>query len=239
MDAFLDVPPGSLNAARSFWSAASGWPAGDAWPEHPEFSSFVPPDGMSYLHLQTIDGPPRIHLDLAGDTDSDTTRLEQLGATRQWRGDRWQVMRSPAGLPFCIYGPVSAWTRPGPAVWPDRHRSRISRLCVDIPAKWYAAELHFWQEATGWAAESAYCADSQQPLHGPSSALRLSLHRLGDDDSATRARAHLNLETDDMAVELGRVQQLGAQQLSFDDGFAALRDPVGLPFCVSENDPGH
>jgi predicted enzyme related to lactoylglutathione lyase len=237
MDAFVDVPAGSLDVAHSFWSSVTGWPVGDSWAGHPEFCSFLPPNGMSYLHLQTIGEAPRVHLDLAGDTDSDTARLEQLGAARQWRGERWQVMSSPAGLPFCIYGPVSVWTLPGPTVWPDGHRSRINQLCINVPADQYDTELTFWQAATGLADER-HAAGFHRLVH-PAIPLQLVLHRLGDDDSATRARARLGLGTDDTAAELGRVQQLGAQQLDYAGGCTALRDPTGLPFCLCESDPGH
>jgi len=52
--------------------------------------------------VQTVEGAPRVHLDLLGDLDVDPARLERLGAVRGHPGDGWQVMTSPAGLPFCV-----------------------------------------------------------------------------------------------------------------------------------------
>jgi len=57
------------------------------------------------------------------------------------------------------------------------------------------------------------------------------------DDGGTHARAHLDLGTDDVAAEVARVRALGAELLWPGAGFVALRDPVGLPFCVTANDP--
>ena len=81
MHAFVDVPGEDVAKAHAFWSAVLGWPVGDPWPGHPEFASFVPTDGAPYVHVQRIDGPPRIHLDLVGEIDRDTARLEGLGAS--------------------------------------------------------------------------------------------------------------------------------------------------------------
>ena len=102
MHAFVDVPARHVEATRAFWSAVTGWPPGEAWPGHPEFTSLPPPTGTPYLHVQTVEGAPRVHLDLLGDLDVDPARLERLGAVRGHPGDGWQVMTSPAGLPFCV-----------------------------------------------------------------------------------------------------------------------------------------
>src|SRR6476646_10013533 len=98
LHAFVDVPAERAEAARSFWSSVLGWPSGDPWSGHPEFTSFVPTDGAPYVHVQRIEGPPRIHLDLVGEIEPDTARLEELGATRVYRGAAWQAIASPAGL---------------------------------------------------------------------------------------------------------------------------------------------
>jgi len=102
MHAFVDVPAEDVATAQAFWSSVLGWPVGDPWPGHPEFTSFVPDGGAPYVHVQRVDGPPRVHLDLVGDIERDGARLEGLGATRGYRGPAWQAMASPAGLPFFV-----------------------------------------------------------------------------------------------------------------------------------------
>ena len=235
--AFVDVPARHAEATRAFWSAVTGWPPGEAWPGHPEFTSLTPPTQAPYLHVQTIDGAPRVHLDLLGDLDADPARLERLGATRAHRGNAWQVMTSPAGLPFCVCAESWSHPRPGAATWPAGHRSRLVQLCIDVPADQYDIELAFWRSATGWADEPVDDPEFSRLVHRAESALQLLVQRLGDDDGAPRARAHLDLGTDDLAAEVARVQALGARVLWPGNGFVALVDPVGLPFCVTANDP--
>jgi hypothetical protein len=235
--AFVDVPAELADAAGTFWSAVTGWPAGQPWRGHPEFRSLEPPAGTSYLHVQTIGGPPRVHLDLLGDPDRDTARLQELGATPGYRGDGWQVMSSPAGLPFCVCGEPGPHLRPGSAAWPPGHRSRIVQLSVDVPADRYDAELAFWTAATGWDGEPVRSPEFSRLVHRATSPLALLVQRLGADDPGTRARAHLDLGADDVAAEVARVQALGARLLPPGDGFVVLEDPAGLPFCVTANAP--
>ena len=115
---FIDVPATRFDQAAAFWAAVTGWPVGQPWPGHPEFVSLTPPTGTRYLHLQRIEGPPRVHVDLVGDLDVDTRRLEALGATPGGRGNGWSTMTSPAGLPLCVCDP-----RP-PAAGPCRRGGR-------------------------------------------------------------------------------------------------------------------
>lgn len=237
MHAFVDVPDDRVAAARDFWSAATGWPPGEAWPSHPEFTSLVPAKGTPYLHVQTIGGPPRVHLDLTADPATDVARLEALGASRGPVGDGWQVMASPAGLPFCVCPDPDTGERPGAQVWPGGHRSRLVQLCVDVPDAAYDDELAFWREATGWADEEVSSPEFHRLVHRSRSPLQLLVQRLGPDDGGTRARAHLDLGTTDRAAEVARMEALGARVLWPGNGFVAMQDPTGLAFCVTDNDP--
>ena len=237
MHAFMDVPAERAEAACAFWSAVTGWAPAADWPGHPEYVSLEPPDGTAYLHVQTIGGPPRVHLDLAGDPERDAARLTGLGATRGDRRDGWQVMSSPAGLPFCVCVEPRQPRRPGATAWPGGHRSRLVQLCVDVPAQRYDDELAFWRAATGWAAEPVRSPEFHRLVHRSQSPLQLLVQRLGDEDGAERARAHLDLGTDDVAAEVARVEALGARVLWPGSGWVTLVDPAGLPFCVTANDP--
>ena len=62
LHAVIDVPADVHDAQAGFWAGALGWPTGPTWPGNPELRSFEPPAGMPYIHLQDIDGPPRVHL---------------------------------------------------------------------------------------------------------------------------------------------------------------------------------
>jgi Glyoxalase-like domain len=127
--------------------------------------------------------------------------------------------------------------RPTAARWPGGHRSRLVQLTIDVPGERYDEELDFWRRATGWADEAVDAPEFHRLVHRAGSPLQLLVQRLGAEDRATEARAHLDLGTDDMAAEFDRVRSLGARELWRRDGFVALQDPFGLPFCVTANDP--
>ena len=215
----------------------TGWPPGEPWPGHPEFVSLGPTSGAPYLHVQRIGGPPRVHRDLLGSLAGAVPRLAELSAEPGPLGDGWRVMTSPAGLPFCVCEETRPPQRPGAVLWPDGHRARLVQLCVDVPADRFDAELRFWRAATGWADEPVDSPEFSRLVHRSESPLALLVQRLGDDDGGTHARAHLDLGTDDVAAEVARVRALGAELLWPGAGFVALRDPVGLPFCVTANHP--
>lgn len=235
--AFVDVPADRVARAHAFWSATTGWSPGSGWAGNPEFSSLVPNSGTPYLHVQEIGGPPRVHLDLVGDTEEDTARLKALGATHEGHGNGWQVMTSPAGLPFCVCDDSSPHHQPGSATWPAGHRSRLVQLCIDVPNGQYDAELTFWRAATGWADEPDSAPEFHRLVHRSESSMQLLLQQLGSNDDASRARAHLDLGTDNRAAEVSRVQRLGARFRWSTSGFTTLQDPLGLPFCVTDNTP--
>jgi hypothetical protein len=60
----------------------------------------------------------------------------------------------------------------------------------------------------------------------------------GDDDGVRTHGRTLDLGADDVDAEVVRVRGLGAELLWPGDSFVALRDPVGLPVCVTANHPG-
>lgn len=237
--AFVDLPAPLVSTGLSFWAAVTGWPPGRPWWGHPEFHSFEPPNGDAYLHVQRVDGPPRVHLDLVlaegvAETD-ERARHVALGATAGDRHRWWQVMASPGGLPYCLVAERHR-RRPGPVAWPDGHRSRLAQVCVDIPSAGFDAELGFWRAATGWPDGTARFAEFARLASPQTSPMGLLLQRLGPDGDGA-AGAHLDLGTDDRAAEVERLRRLGAELV--DDGrtWTVLRDPAGLPFCVTPRSP--
>jgi Glyoxalase-like domain len=57
-----------------------GWPLAEPWLGHPEFRSFNPPEGDSYIYQQIGDHGPRIHFDLEVADRGIADRLVALGA---------------------------------------------------------------------------------------------------------------------------------------------------------------
>ncbi|MCW2848217.1 MAG: hypothetical protein JWR90_2191 [Marmoricola sp.] len=236
LHAFIDVPADLHASQAGFWGSVLGWPAGAPWPGHPELSSFEPPSGSPYVHLQRIDGPPRVHLDLESDEPEGLVeRALALGADLVSESDEWRTLLSPGGLPFCV---LEAREReaPAPTAWPDGHRSRLAQLCIDSPVSVHEAEVRFWR-----ALLPARWVESSSPEFAgkwhddAGSPLQLLFQRLDEPDGTVRA--HLDHGTDDLAAEVRRIRDLGAEDIGPGRGWHALRDPAGLPFCVTENSP--
>jgi hypothetical protein len=233
--AVIDVPAEEHGRAAAFWGRALGWPLGDAWPGHPELRSFVPPSGTPYVHLQAIDGPARVHLDLESEDSAETVRRAvELGADLVADHDRWRTLTSPGGLPFCVLD-VARHTPPPAVTWPGGHHSRMVQLCVDSPAVAHDREVAFWRALLRgrWATSTA--TEFAGKWHDAGSPLQLLFQRLDEPDGPVRA--HLDHGTDDLPAEVDRFRQLGAEAIGPGRGWFALRDPLGVAFCVTENSP--
>jgi Glyoxalase-like domain len=237
----IDLPPELDEAASRFWAAALGWPLGPAWRGHPEFRGFEPPVGDSYVARQLIDsGSPRVHVDIGvDDVDEVAAHLVALGAEAGPEMSSWRVMTSPGGMVYCVVPHSDESATPKATTWPDDggHRSRLVQVCVDSPPSRHEAEVAFWQAATHWAWSTSTGAEFAGKLRpGPDSPVQLLFQRL--DDEATATRAHLDLGTDDVDAEANRLEAAGARRVRAGDGWIALEDPAGLPFCATANSPG-
>lgn len=232
----IDVPAPDLARAADFWGAVLGWPTGDPWRGHPELRSFVPPRGTPYVHLQEIDGPPRVHLDLETPDPAGTVRQAvELGAVHVADHDQWRTLTSPGGLPFCVIQ-ASRHRPPEPLSWPDGHRSRMVQACVDSPVAAHAREVAFWRALLPGRWVDSPAPEFAGKWHDDAgSPLQLLFQRLEEPDGPVRL--HLDHGTDDLAAEVRRIRELGADDIGPGRGWHALRDPLGLAFCVTGNSP--
>jgi hypothetical protein len=236
---FVDVPPATAEATRTFWSRALCWPPGHRWEGHPEFTSLVPPAGDAFVHVQEVDDQPRVHVDVVVD-DLDVARNEvaDLGAEIGTRTPGWQTMRSPGGLPFCLCQGPADRTRPPGTRHEGGHRSRLAQVCIDAPAEVFDKELAFWKQVTGWQVSRSGRREYVD-LVGPDTApMQLLLQRLHEDDAGARTRAHIDLGSDDRDAEAERLVALDARYVEKFSGWIVLEDPAGLPFCVTGK-PSH
>ncbi len=233
---FIDVAPNVAEESASFWSAALGWPLAEPWPGHPEFRSFAPPEGDSYIHQQVGNHGPRIHFDLeVADRDA-ADRLVEMGAVVTGQLEGWCPMRSPGGLPFCLVD-REEHVRP-PALVLDAHRSRLVQICIDSPPAVYDQEVAFWRAATSWRWREGDHDEFAGKLYPPpGSSAQLLFQRLGSEDPATAVRAHIDLGTDDVEAEAKRLVALGGEWLGPGRGWIVFRDPAGMIFCVTGNSP--
>lgn len=241
LEAVLDVTayPSTIKRADAFWAAVLGWPVSDPWPDHPEFVSFAPPLGAAYVHRQAVgSAAPTVHLDVeVEDLERTTGRLTALGAQPVRLTEDWQTLRSPGGLDFCLVRETTG-VRPDPVTEPGGTRRRLVQVCLDVPAVHVEAELAFWRAALGWSEAARDSPEFLTRFVPPAgSPLQVLVQRLGEDDEGKGTRAHLDLGCDDIEAAADLVVELGGQRVLTGDGFVALRDPVGLVFCVTANSP--
>jgi hypothetical protein len=238
LHAVLDLP-GADGAPAAFWAETLGWPLGEPWADHPELRSFTPPSGDAYVHRQSVQSGPGVHLDVeVADEPRETERLVALGASRVRRTADWQTLRSPGGLMFCLVTARPHAARPDPVTGPGGVRRRLVQVCLDIPARHLDVEPDFWRAVLPW--REVVMTDSEflgRLVPPPGSSLQVLLQRLGDEDGGTSTRAHLDLGSDDVTADADRLVGRGAARLHTGDGFIALRDPAGLAFCVTANSP--
>jgi hypothetical protein len=236
LHAVIDVPSDQHAAAVTFWSGALGWPIGQPWQDHQELRSFEPPAGTPYVHVQQIDGPPRQHVDLESATPDETVaQAVALGAVLLGENDRWRTLRSPGGLPFCVLRGTGQ-EPPSPVAFPDGHRVRAVQVCLDSPRSAHAGEVAFWRAVLPGRWVSSGDAGFAGKWHDDQgSPLQLLFQELRESDGSVRA--HLDLGTDDLPAEVGRLLELGAADVGPGRGWHVLRDAVGQLFCVTENSP--
>jgi hypothetical protein len=108
------------------------------------------------------------------------------------------------------------------------HYSRLSKIVIDVPPAEHDRELAFWSAAAGQQLTQGcrYPEYHGAALHGQD--FGLLIQRLGHGPGGV----HLDIHTDDLAVEIARLEGLGAERVQRVHSWWILRDPAGLPFCV-------
>lgn len=108
------------------------------------------------------------------------------------------------------------------------HYSRLSKIVIDVPPADHDRELAFWSAAVGQQLTQGYRYPEYHgaALHGQD--FGLLIQQLGGGPG----RVHLDIHTDDLAAEIARLEELGAEPVQQVHSWWILRDPAGLPFCV-------
>ncbi|WP_045875617.1 VOC family protein [Pseudofrankia sp. DC12] len=217
LTAFLDFPAADFERGVAFWRAVTATTLSAVRGDGGEFATLLPADGDAFLRVQRLgDGPARVHLDVH-------------------RADaEFQARTSPGGFVFCEVRDGES-VRPGPVGWPGGHASLVDQVCLDIPADRYDEERAFWAELTGWELRAGSRPEFRYLDRPAGIPLRLLLQRL--DEPTGSVRAHLDLAATDRAAETRRHVELGATVVARLGRWTALRDPVGLSYCITDRDP--
>ena len=106
------------------------------------------------------------------------------------------------------------------------HKSRLGCMVIDCKGEDLASALAFWSAALG--------LDGEIDKDGKYAVLKTTgddihvLLQAVDHDS----RVHLDIETDDKAVEIRRLESLGAKSVARMDRWTVMQAPTGHRFCV-------
>jgi predicted enzyme related to lactoylglutathione lyase len=224
--AFLDSPS---RVAEPFWMAVTGWSL-SARRGGGVFATLLPQTGDACLRVQVVgDGPARAHLDLHVEDVEDASRLAvAAGARVTFAEPGLVVLRSPAGIAFCLVAWDGEKERPG---W--RH-SVVDQVCLDIPDGVYERESAFWVTMTGWALRASDLPEFSYLERPAGMAVRLLLQRI----ASGVAGVHLDLACDDVDAEVARHVGLGARVVRRVPGdWTTLVDPAGREYCVTGRSP--
>jgi predicted enzyme related to lactoylglutathione lyase len=232
LTAFLDSP---TRDAEPFWVAVTGWEL-SARRDAGTFATLVPGDGDACLRVQVVGTPPpRTHLDLhVAGVPAAVGQAESLGASVVTDQGSLVVMRSPAGLTFCLVEWVGEAVRPAPARWPGGQTSVVDQVCLDVPAGLFDAESRFWAAVTGWTWQPGDLPEFMALARPAGMAVRLLMQRTG----SAAAGMHVDFACDDVDTEVARHVALGASVVRrVPDDWTTLLDPVGREYCVTARSP--
>ena len=111
------------------------------------------------------------------------------------------------------------------------HRSRLAAIGIDCPTATALASARFWRGALtpdGGPVDGFDDADPYVEV-GSCRGAEVFVQRIGPDDLP---RVHLDIETDDVAAEVARLEALGAERVEQVSTWWVLQDPAGQRFCV-------
>jgi hypothetical protein len=239
LSVFADVPAERVERALAYWAAITATAPGPADGDAGQYLPLEPTAGDRYLWVQRVGRErPGWHLDLhVPDPEAAARRAQQLGATPVRAAADLVVLRTPAGLPFCLVAERAGPPRcpPEAPAWPGGP-SRLDQLSLDVPAERFDGECAFWATLTGWPLRGR--DDEFDRLRMPATLpVQFLLQSLRPDDREG-AHAHPDFSADDRDAEVARHQRLGAEVVRRTNGWTTLRDPVGLVYCVTERRTG-
>jgi predicted enzyme related to lactoylglutathione lyase len=231
MTGFLDSPTADT---EPFWLAVTG-SALSPRRDGGVFVTLRPAEGDAYLRSQITGEPARTHLDLhVAGVPQAAREAVALGAQVLRDDGELVVLRSPAGLAFCLVAWRGERERPPARRWPGGQSSRLDQISVDVPQAQFEAEAAFWSALTGWPRRTSDRPEFEHLKRPDGMPLRILLQRLG----STEPGMHPDFACDDVPAEVARHVALGAQVVREVPGdWTTLRDPAGREYCVTARAP--
>jgi hypothetical protein len=108
------------------------------------------------------------------------------------------------------------------------HRSRLGNIVIDCQTDDLLSDAQFWSAALGYPLPQDLDETGRFiQLVTPPGEVQVIIQRVRHE-----ARAHLDIETDSIDLEVTRLERLGATVVSPNDGWVVMQAPTGHRFCV-------
>ena len=109
------------------------------------------------------------------------------------------------------------------------HQSRLAGFIIDCKTSEIGEAAAFWSQALGLEAVADPRSDATRyrRLEPGPDGLEIEVQRVDHE-----SRVHLDIETDDIEAEVGRLVVLGARPVEAVRGWVVMEAPTGQRFCV-------
>jgi predicted enzyme related to lactoylglutathione lyase len=109
------------------------------------------------------------------------------------------------------------------------HHSRINGLLIDCKTDDIDAAAEFWAVALGRPVDTKHpgTRGNYRMLETPPDELSVQIQRVDHE-----SRVHIDIETDDIAAEVARLEELGAKVDERKERWVIMRAPTGQRFCI-------
>jgi predicted enzyme related to lactoylglutathione lyase len=109
------------------------------------------------------------------------------------------------------------------------HRSRLCAILIDCNAPDVDSAARFWAEALGRPVDLAHTGSrgDYRMLETPPDEPMVQIQRVSHE-----SRVHIDIETDDIAAEVARLEELGAKVENRLERWVVMQAPTGQRFCV-------
>ena len=107
------------------------------------------------------------------------------------------------------------------------HKSRLGTLIVDCQTDDLEREAEFWAAALGCMAESPNEAGRYVDVHSDPADPHIILQQVEHP-----SRIHIDIETDDIAAEVKRLEALGATVVEIMERWTVMEAPSKHRFCI-------
>ena len=109
------------------------------------------------------------------------------------------------------------------------HYSRLCALLIDCKTSDVDEATLFWSQALGRAVDSKHRGSrgNYRMLETPPDEPIVQIQRVVHE-----SRVHIDIETDDIPLEVARLQELGAKVVDRLERWVVMQAPTGQRFCV-------